>query len=340
LSSFGAGGSNAHLIVEEFPGAPPRAGAAGNAVAIVLSAWSEERLASCARRLTEALARSGFTDADLGDIAYTLQTGREALPHRLALVASTLRDACELLAAFLAGDRGRCHVGVAEPAPADTRPPSVDARTLDAWVRGELVDWESAYRGRAMRRVRLPTYPFARERYWAPDAFVPVPEAPATSAERDSTPAPATLHPLTADAPPAPARVPVIVARAAPVAVVEAQLRESLASALYMKPQDVGLHTNVVDLGLDSVVGVEWIRAVNKQLGLSLAAARLYDYPTVSELAAYIVSQQRDADAAVEVESIDALLEAVYAGTTTIVDAQRWLGEQQVSGRITTLFGS
>jgi len=34
------------------------------------------------------------------------------------------------------------------------------------WVKGATVDWESFYRGRNVRRVPLPTYPFERRRHW------------------------------------------------------------------------------------------------------------------------------------------------------------------------------
>ncbi len=46
-----------------------------------------------------------------------------------------------------------------------------------------------------------------------------------------------------------------------------------------------------VELGLDSVVAVEWIRTLNKRHGLTLPATRLYDYPTIDELTAYLSKQ-------------------------------------------------
>ena len=54
------------------------------------------------------------------------------------------------------------------------------------WVAGEDVDWESLYPGTKPQRMGLPTYPFARERYWITDSLVP---------ERQTIPTP-QLHPL------------------------------------------------------------------------------------------------------------------------------------------------
>jgi acyl transferase domain-containing protein len=45
------------------------------------------------------------------------------------------------------------------------------------WVSGEEVDWQSLYL-RAPRIVTLPTYPFARERYWVTDSPAPAKPAP------------------------------------------------------------------------------------------------------------------------------------------------------------------
>ncbi|MET0333369.1 MAG: SDR family NAD(P)-dependent oxidoreductase, partial [Rhizobacter sp.] len=78
LSSFGAGGSNAHLVIEEHtderPGVAP-----GHAVVVVLSARNDERLKAQARQLRDALQQN---PQPLPDVAYTLQVGREAMEVR------------------------------------------------------------------------------------------------------------------------------------------------------------------------------------------------------------------------------------------------------------------
>jgi acyl transferase domain-containing protein len=43
---------------------------------------------------------------------------------------------------------------------------------LEAWANGADVDWEKLYGGVRPGRVRLPVYPFAKERYWAEDTSV------------------------------------------------------------------------------------------------------------------------------------------------------------------------
>jgi len=39
------------------------------------------------------------------------------------------------------------------------------------WVKGLTLDWNDLYGQARPRRISLPTYPFARERFWAPSAI-------------------------------------------------------------------------------------------------------------------------------------------------------------------------
>src|SRR5262245_14857538 len=82
ISSFGAGGANAHLVVEEYRAPEPVAAAPETPCLIVLSARNEERLTQVAANLHRALC-DGTVSRDLAAIAYTLQVGREALDERL-----------------------------------------------------------------------------------------------------------------------------------------------------------------------------------------------------------------------------------------------------------------
>ncbi|WP_316205884.1 polyketide synthase dehydratase domain-containing protein, partial [Bradyrhizobium sp. SZCCHNS1012] len=43
-------------------------------------------------------------------------------------------------------------------------------KLLDLWAKGLSFDWNTLYAGPRPKRISLPTYPFARERYWVPAA--------------------------------------------------------------------------------------------------------------------------------------------------------------------------
>nr|UQK84963.1 hypothetical protein [Archangium gephyra] len=192
ISSFGAGGSNAHVIIEEYiEQRPERAEEEdGRPQLVVLSARNEERLRAYARKVLDFLRRSEASDEgaalELGDVAYTLQTGREALKHRLAMVVHDMRQLKERLAAFVAGETEieNCYLGQTGDEKGSIDLLSSDAdlkqgiqrwiekgkleKLAELWVRGLVIDWDQLHQEHVRRRVSLPTYPFAQDRYWVP----------------------------------------------------------------------------------------------------------------------------------------------------------------------------
>lgn len=96
VSSFGIGGTNAHVIVEE---APQLNGAASQKPwhLLPLSAKTASALKAAASNLSDYLTR--HPGVNIADVAYTLQVGRRAFNHRLALVCSSPADAAEALGA-------------------------------------------------------------------------------------------------------------------------------------------------------------------------------------------------------------------------------------------------
>ena len=94
ISSFGIGGTNAHVIVEEAPLAPPSSASRSQQL-LVISAKSRAALEKASRNLARYLKR--HPDLSLADAAYTLQVGRKLLSHRQMLVCQNLDDAVRVL---------------------------------------------------------------------------------------------------------------------------------------------------------------------------------------------------------------------------------------------------
>jgi phthiocerol/phenolphthiocerol synthesis type-I polyketide synthase E len=94
VSSFGIGGTNAHVVLEEAPPAP-RIPQVRGAHLIVLSAKTPTALDSATAALAGRLRTS--LDLSLADVAWTLQSGRQAFPHRRAVVARGAAHAWDLL---------------------------------------------------------------------------------------------------------------------------------------------------------------------------------------------------------------------------------------------------
>lgn len=179
VSAFGLGGVNAHVALEEWPARRPAPDPSA-VFLLPMSATSKDALHNLVERYLGYLATSN--GARLLDVCYTASVGRGHFGHRLAVVAEDrveLRRKLKL--ALEGGDRQTLaeegvFSGVVDPedkegAPSAVRIPAAKAAApmagmAEAYVSGRPVAWESIYAGRNARRVALPAYPFARERYW------------------------------------------------------------------------------------------------------------------------------------------------------------------------------
>lgn len=200
-----------------------------------------------------------------------------------------------------------------------------------AWAETGLVDWRQLYAGRHYARLALPTYPFDRRRYWIketqqPPAVVLAAIQPTIEpVKKASHSEKIRLQPLKlktdahqevakgTEAPPAAAK------RVEPPQehqaingngasrsgeralerVIDA-LRTSLAHALCAGEAEIHVDRPFAEMGLDSIVGAEWVHAINQQLGCALSATRIYDYSNVRQLAQFIVLQSEQGNAAHE----------------------------------------
>jgi polyketide synthase PksN len=191
LNSFGHSGTNVHLVVREYivPHRPfPRTGHHGS-VCIPLSARTDEALKTYAQQLGLFLQPSGATrlaPLNLVDLAYTLQLGREPMKERVMFVVADLPALVAALHAFSEGrdDIASCWQGRVDLGRETLSPLAADEdaghmlagwitkgkldKIAQLWTRGFAVDWAMFYGADRPRRLHLPTYPFARERYWAP----------------------------------------------------------------------------------------------------------------------------------------------------------------------------
>ena len=194
ISSFGAGGANAHVIVEA-PSSESRAmlvDADSDApVALLLSARDEEALRRLARQLAAHLVAESGRQQSLRDIAHTLANGRKAFAHRLAVTGQTHAELAASLNAFgdASGQTKGLWSGLAgKPLAAIV---STDPAELAAtWVAGAHPPDLPG------RRVALPGYPFAQRRLWVKRSEASASVAPKQRDSRNAT------HHFASDQPP------------------------------------------------------------------------------------------------------------------------------------------
>ncbi len=364
ISSFGAGGSNAHVIIEEYIAEEkvPMSVTAQKPAIIVLSAKNEERLKKQTERMLAVMREGQLSESSLADVAYTLQVGREAMEERLAVIAGSMQELVDKLEGFLEGRdsipelyRGQVKRNK-EALTALVEDEDMDktiaawigkrkySKVVDLWVKGLSMDWNMLYGDAKPRRISLPAYPFARERYWITDIMSPSVER-VSSVERAVTEAqekaiPVQTHAmqptalmqsvfLNSSEKPSAISLPNLLDRQPHLSksanqegttimltsleetshtledekktealssipsvisaeILQEELTTSLAQALYIDRSDIDSDKNFVDLGLDSIIGVEWVRSINKHYNTSITATKVYDYPTIRDFSKFV----------------------------------------------------
>jgi 3-oxoacyl-(acyl-carrier-protein) synthase/SAM-dependent methyltransferase/acyl carrier protein len=173
ISSFGAGGANVHLILEEPADlAPPDVGAAVPEL-IPVSARTPAALRETVARLAEALTSE--PELPIADIARTLQTGRESMAERAAFIASSTGELLEALRNFSPRPNAAAPgIGFSQFPPAMISTGDLEKLPLNEfaklWVSGASIDWHSLKARNGGKTIALPTYPFERLRHWITEA--------------------------------------------------------------------------------------------------------------------------------------------------------------------------
>ncbi|MCP5007373.1 MAG: SDR family NAD(P)-dependent oxidoreductase, partial [Planctomycetes bacterium] len=183
VSSFGATGSNAHVILEEFPQEEVLVQTrVAEGVLLPLSAKNQDCLKEYAKQILFLLETNPETDPL--SLAYTLQTGRVALEERLILMVKSIEEARQKLTKWIEVPKSSPNVwqGVVKSSGRTSRLFDGDEDLQEAisqwivkgklnklaelWIEGYSMNWKSLYQNKTPQRLHLPTYPFERERYW------------------------------------------------------------------------------------------------------------------------------------------------------------------------------
>lgn len=192
ISSFGAGGANVHIIVEEYIQSPTNV--VKKPFIFLLSAMNADRLQAHIQQMLAYLEREekNYSSADemeiwLSNVCYTLQAGRESMSARLATIALDNVELIKKLKSYLEQpDKAIQQMWINHTTTAvqikkeelnQWIQQSEYAKLAEGWVRGAKIDWEKIYEDKRPDTVYVPTYPFAKRRCWVTPQIVPVAES-------------------------------------------------------------------------------------------------------------------------------------------------------------------
>ncbi|MCU1347148.1 MAG: Beta-ketoacyl synthase, partial [Acidobacteria bacterium] len=306
ISSFGFSGTNAHLIIEEAP-AITRVAVESPGYLVVLSARTTEQLR---QQVHELLALVEQTPGlSMSDLSFTLFAGRTHFTQRLSCVARSQEDlgrlfgqwleagaASQLFTGEIAEGRVREQVAlkkfgnycIQECRTATDAASYLEnlAAIADLYVQGYALDFDALFPGDA-RRIPLPTYPFARERYWI-DA-VPV------TATRSLT----IAGPQPSRDPKSPrvnrrSQRPTFTGGDDDLrAWLQDELTQLVTECIDIAADDVSPDKVLLDLGFDSIGLTKFASAINEKYGLNLTPVLFFDYPSLGAIATHL-SEQRE----------------------------------------------
>jgi acyl transferase domain-containing protein/acyl carrier protein len=190
ISSFGYGGANAHVVLEEAPIINSRADKKLPYYLICLAAKIESSLRQKEEDLLLWLEGKG-EKYNLIDLSMTLNLGRDHFKVRSALVVKNVRELREKLNQAHTNRESKGYFKASNAVKTKLIRPffSELGRTIsrklcsddiksemeyghqlmalaELYVNGYNPDWKMIFHEYEMNRLHLPTYPFAKERYW------------------------------------------------------------------------------------------------------------------------------------------------------------------------------
>lgn len=166
ISAFGAGGSNAHVIIEEYP-VSTRSEDKYDSYVFVLSAKTDECLNEYVKKMRNWLAESIRLDnlPPLSDIEYTTCVARNSMEERMAVVFENAQSLLEGIDIYLSGQDENfiCMVGKEDA--------SLSFKTsIERWCKGEAISPAAVMKGRSGKLTPLPNYAFECRRCWIDDS--------------------------------------------------------------------------------------------------------------------------------------------------------------------------
>lgn len=190
VNTFGFGGVNAHLVIEEYIDQKEKTHTYGNGKNLfILSDKSKESLKNQADKYIDFITQNNFVDEDVNDICFTLQNGREEQPYRLAFVVEKIEDIIEKLKLYTSDSYNKELISVGnlddenyfniskvllnEPEINELLKRWVQEGKLlliqKLWTNGLDIPWNYIYINKHPQKISLPNYTFDEKRYWITD---------------------------------------------------------------------------------------------------------------------------------------------------------------------------
>jgi len=176
ISSFGFGGSNAHIVVQEPPARETKSGVNKKAYLVCISAKNLWSLNQFKIKLAEKLETITPEDREysLANIAYTLNIGRSHFEYRWVYVVNNINDLKVQIAQDLPEIAEVKNQGILKQTLVSHDQEQDYLNQLINWsklyLQGYDLPWEDLHQNESKLRLRLPTYQFFSQPFWFENA--------------------------------------------------------------------------------------------------------------------------------------------------------------------------
>ena len=306
VSSFGIGGTNCHIVFEEAPKLEERFPVQSDLNILSISAKSEESLNILIQNYISFLKED--EDVNLSDVCYTAHCAREHYNYRFAVIARDKEDLIEKLT-----NRNKLNseplqiyygnVQMVEDGKTQKEGNNLTLQDINEinnklnillqdfnntgkkvielaeeicklYIKGGEGNWDLLYKNESVRKERIPLYPYERSRCWLEMKKGAHSQDCAVSNSRTIGPENKTEN---------------------------IKLKEDSINSNYnaeeelvrifrevLEIDDIGIEENLFDLGIDSLVMVDIVNKINKELKVKVTYNQFIRKGTIKELAIMI----------------------------------------------------
>ncbi len=291
VSSFGYGGTNAHIVLGEYPNQTVLFSAELKYLYLIaLSAKTQLALQQRIKELHDWLMRQ-TQQPSIEALCYTLNIGRNHFEKRCVFLVKSVEELQETLERVSQGQEVENFIiNVNEADKIKNRPalekvfkllhaeisaklPVKEQRDKllalgNFYVEGYELDWKLLYPSEIKKRISLPTYPFAKDFYWVPSLQSNFPErSRAKNMQKKIVPA-EQIHFLSS---------------------VQQDFITHVSRLLKIRPDAISLTASLSELGFDSITFKELATCLEKQYGVQLTPAIFFTYTTIETLSQYLL---------------------------------------------------
>lgn len=298
VTSIGAGGSNVHIIVEEYiPVHDDNVDdcSTNTPQIVIFSAKNQDRLLAVVEQMLEFIELQ--TEFNLANFAYTLQIGREAMECRLAMVVSDQRELITGLKEFLKGIKENKAFNDSIPIfISNGKEDAVEIRDFLSgnlgetvvqvllaeenlekialyWTKIGKIPWKILHKGQNVQRIYLPTYPFVRDRYWVATNET-IRHQPNFTSSSESEELVFTINPDKSIQ-----------------QNVQDYMMYVLSEKLYITQEQIQLNKNIYDYGIDSIIMMKFAGDFQQQFQTKITLREMLEYETIDSLTTYLAQK-------------------------------------------------